>query len=218
MKRLFYFTGYRLNVMHWQGRKMVGSSSFEPTERGLQEFRAYLSHTEKIISRLLIDVIEEDFRNEIIPHVGSRDRNSVISRLIDRYYRSSRDYCYSEILGREKDGRKDDIVLLGALTNPQLIRPWLEILDECEVPLSGIWTQPIISKKLLKTIKASTGVVLLVSQQVNSNLRQTFFRDGKMLASRQSIVNQDVHDISNIGALAAPELARTINFLRNQHV
>jgi len=59
-------------------------------------------------------------------------------------------------------------------------------------------------------------VVLLVSQQVNSNVRQTLFRDGKLVSSRQSIVNQDINDISEIGKLAAPEVSRTIEFLRAQ--
>lgn len=218
MKRLFYFTGYRLSVMHWKGKTLIGSSSFEPTESGLDKFREYLLQAENIPGMFLVDVIEEDFRNEKIPHVGSKDRASVINRLIDRFYRSSHDYCYSEIVGREKSGRKDDVVLLGAMTNPQLIQPWISILDECEVPLSGIWTLPIISKKLLKIIKASTGVVLLISQQVNSNVRQTLFRDGKLVSSRQSIINQDINDISNIGELAAPEVSRTIQFLRAQNL
>ena len=218
MKRLFYFTGYRLSVLYWKGKELVGSSSFEPTNEGMATFRNYLSQTENIASMFLVDVIEEDFRNEKIPHVSSRDRNAVIRRLIDRYYRSSQDYCYSEVIGREKTGRKDDVVLLGAMTNPQLIQPWLSVIDECEVPLSGIWTLPIISKKLLKTIKATSGCVLLVSQQVNSNVRQTFFRDGKLISSRQSIINQDIDDISNIGELAEPEVNRTIEFLRAQHL
>ncbi|MCK4833789.1 MAG: hypothetical protein KAT12_03390 [Gammaproteobacteria bacterium] len=216
MKRLFYFTGYRLSVLHWKGKQLVGTSSFEPTETGLNKFRSYLSQTENLPGKFLVDVIEEDFRNERIPHVGSRDRGSVINRLIDRFYRSSKDYCYSEVIGREKSGRKDDIILLGAMTNPQLIRPWIAILDECEVPLSGIWTLPLVSKSLLKTIKASADVVLLVSQQVNSNVRQTLFRDGKLISSRQSIINQDINDISGIGELAAPEVSRTIDFLRAQ--
>ncbi|MFV9615259.1 MAG: hypothetical protein ACNYZG_04835 [Gammaproteobacteria bacterium] len=218
MKRLFYFTGYRLSVLHWKGRALVGSSSFEPTESGLDSFRNYLRQTENIPGKFLVDVIEEDFRNEKIPHVGSKDRSSVINRLIDRYYRSSQDYCYSEIIGRVKDGRKDDIVLIGAMTNPQLIQPWLSVLDECDVPLSGIWTLPLISKKLLKIIKATNGVVLLVSQQVNSNVRQTLFRDGKLISSRQSIINQDMSDISGIGKLAAPEVNRTMEFLRAQNL
>jgi len=218
IKRLFYFTGYRLSVLHWKGRKLVGSSSFEPTEHGLDSFRDYLTQTGNIPGKFLVDVIEEDFRNEKIPHVGSKDRNAVISRLIDRYYRSSQEYCYSEVIGRVKDGRKDDIVLIGAMTNPQLIQPWLSVLDECEVPLSGIWTLPLISKKLLKTIKATSGVVLLVSQQVNSNVRQTLFRNGKLISSRQSIINQDMSDISAIGKLAAPEVIRTMEFLRAQNL
>lgn len=216
MKRLFYFTGYRLSVLHWQGKQLVGTSSFEPTETGLDKFRSYLQQTEKLPGKFLVDVIEEDFRNERIPHVGSKDRASIISRLVDRFYRSSRNFCYSEVIGREKIGRKDDIVLIGAMTNPQLIQPWLTIIDECEIPLSGIWTLPLISKHLLKAIKATSGVVLLVSQQVNSNVRQTLFRDGKLVSSRQSIINQDINDISSIGDLAAPEVKRTIEFLRAQ--
>ncbi len=218
MKRLFYFTGYRLNVSHWKGGKLVGASSFEPTDSGLYQFRNYLLQTKNISSKFLVDVIEEDFRNEKIPHVGSKDRHSVVSRVIDRYYRSSQDYCYSEVIGREKGGRKDDIVLLGAMTNPQLIQPWISIIDECEVPLSGIWTLPLISIKLLKTIKATSGVVLLISQQVNSNIRQTLFRDGKLKSSRQSIINQNKSDISGMGALVAPEVDRTIDFLRAQNL
>ncbi|MFV2004339.1 MAG: hypothetical protein ACC650_03995 [Gammaproteobacteria bacterium] len=218
MKRLFYFTGYRLSVLHWKGKALVGSSSFEPTESGLEQFRNYLLQTENIPGKFLVDVIEEDFRNEKIPHVGSRDRKAVINRLVDRYYRSSEKFCYSEIVGREKTGRKDDIVLMGAMTNPQLIQPWLSILDECEVALSGIWTLPLISKNLLKTIGANSGVVLLVSQQVNSNVRQSLFRDGKLVSSRQSIINQDINDISAIGSLAAPEVSRTIDFLRAQNL
>jgi len=218
MKRLFYFTGYRLSVLYWKGKELVGSSSFEPTREGLENFRNYLLQTENISGMFLVDVIEEDFRNEKIPHVGSRDRRAVISRLIDRYYRASQDYCYNEVIGREKSGRKDDVVLFGAMTNPQLIQPWLSIIDECEVPLSGIWTLPIISKKLLKTLKATSGCVLLVSQQVNSNVRQTLFRDGKLVSSRQSIINQDIDDISNIGELAEPEVNRTIEFIRAQNL
>ncbi|MBE9567590.1 MAG: hypothetical protein IMF14_02765 [Proteobacteria bacterium] len=216
IKRLFYFTGYRLSVMHFNGKELVGTSSFEPTDAGLEKFRAYLEQTPNITGKFLVDVIEEDFRKEKIPHVGSKDRKAVISRLIDRYYRASQNYCHSEVIGREKSGRKDDLVLIGAMTNPQLIQPWISIIDECKVPLSGIWTLPLVSKAVLKTIKADSGVVLLVSQQVNSNVRQTLFRDGKLISSRQSIINQDMDDITSIGDHAAPEVKRTIDFLRGQ--
>ena len=205
-----------MTVLHWRGKSFAGAGSFEPDEEGFEKFRHYLLSSAKTPTKMLIDVIEEDFRQDTIPHVYGKDRKAVISRLIDRYYRSSRQYTYSEIIGRQKSGRKDFKVLIGAITNPGLVMPWIQIIDECDIALSGIWSLPLLSKKLLPYIDARKGPVLLVSQQVSSNLRQTFFRDGKMYTSRQSIVNQDAHDISNIGALAAPELARTISFLRNQ--
>ncbi len=217
MKRIFYFSGHRLTVFHWNGKALAGACSFEPNEEGYEKFRQYLESSAKTPTGMLLDVIEEDFRKGVIPHVHGKDRRAVISRLIDRYYRSSRQFTYSEIQGRQKTGRKDDEILLGAITNPDLVSPWINIIDESDVPLSGIWSLPLISKSLLPIINARKGPVLLVTQQVNSNLRQTFFKDGKMVSSRQSVINQDAENISKIGLHALPEVKRTLVFMRNQH-
>ena len=217
MKRIFYFSGHRLTVFHWSRKTLTGACSFESNEVGFNKFKQYLESSEKTSTCMLLDVIEEDFRKDVIPHVYGKDRKAVISRLIDRHFRSSRQYTYSEIQGREKSGRKDDEVLLAAITNPELVRSWIRIIEECDVPLSGILSLPLISKSLLNVIGAKKGYVLLVSQQVNSNLRQTFFRDGKMVSSRQSVINQDAENISNIGKHARPEIERTITFIKNQY-
>ncbi len=217
MKRIFYFSGHRLTVFHWRRKTLAGACSFESTEEGFSKFTRYLQRSAKTPTMLLLDVIEEDFRKDIIPHVYGKDRVAVISRLMDRHYRSSRHYTYSEIQGRQKTGRKDDEILLAAITNPELVRVWVRIIEECEVPLSGILSLPLVSRHILPVIGAKKGYVLLVSQQVNSNLRQTLFRDGKMLSSRQSVINQDAENISNIGAHARPEIDRTLTFIRNQH-
>ena len=217
MKRIFYFSGHRMTVFHWSRRTLTGACSFEPNEVGYEKFRQYLESSENIYTCMLLDVIEEDFRKDVIPHVHGKDREAVISRLLDRHYRSSMQYTYSEIQGRQKHGRKDDEVLLSAITNPELVRSWIRIVEACEVPLSGILSLPLISKAMLPLIGARKGYVLLVSQQVNSNLRQTFFKDGKVISSRQSVINQDAGNISNIGIHARPEIERTITFIRNQY-
>ena len=218
MKRIFYFTGHRFSVMHWNGKKFAGVCSFEPDSSGLDKFELYLKQTARMSTKLLIDIIEEDFRKETIPHVYGKDRKAVVSRILDRFYRSSKQFTYHRVIGREKTGRKDDRVLLGAITDPALLSPWLEIIDRTETPLSGIWTLPLISEKLLGLLGAKKGPVLLVSQQVNSTLRQTFFRNGKMISSRQSVINQDASNITNIGKFAQPEISRTTTFLRNQRL
>lgn len=152
MKRIFYFTGHRLSVLHWSGKQFSGACTFEPDSKGFSKFERYLQSSAKIATKLLIDVIEEDFRLESVPHVFGKDRAAVIDRLVDRYYRSSMQFTYSEIVGRDKSGRKDYRVLLGALTNPAIVQPWLEIIDRCDVPLSGIWSLPLVSKLLLPTL------------------------------------------------------------------
>ena len=196
---------------------MAGACSFESDDEGFEKFRQYLESSAKTPSCMLLDVIEEDFRSDVIPHVYGKDRKAVITRLMDRYYRSSRQYTYYEIMGRQKSGRKDDLVLLAAITNPEMIRAWVRIIDSCDVPLSGVLSLPLVSKTLIPTISAKKGYVLLVSQQVNSNLRQSLFKDGKMLSSRQSVINQDAENISNIGKHARPEIEKTLTFIRNQH-
>ena len=218
MNRVFYFSGHRLTVFHWNRKTFQGACSFEPDSEGLEKFKQYLKTSEKSPARLLVDVIEEDFSIEKAPHVYGKDKKAVINRLLDRHYRSSGQYVYSEVIGRDKTGRRDNKVLIGGITNPGLIDIWKDIIDECHIPLTGIWTIPLLSKKILSVLGEKKSAVLLVSQQVNSNLRQTFFRDGKMLSSRQSVINQDAEDISNIGKFAAPEVERTISYLRNQRL
>ena len=44
------------------------------------------------------------------------------------------------------------------------------------------------------------------------------YRDGKLISSRQSIINQEIEDISAIGKLAEPEVNRTIDFVRGQNL
>ena len=206
-----------MTVFHWNRKTLAGACSFEPNEEGYEKFKQYLDSSEKTSTCMMLDVIEEDFRKDVIPHVYGKDRKAVISRLMDRHYRSSRQYTYSEIQGRQKHGRKDDEVLLAAITNPEMVQSWMRVILECDVPLSGILSLPLVSKSMLPIIGAKKGYVLLVSQQVNSNLRQTFFKDGKMVSSRQSVINQDAENISNIGTHARPEIDRTITFIRSQY-
>ena len=83
-------------------------------------------------------------------------------------------------------------------------------IEECDVPLSGIWTLPLISKGLLSQLKVQSDVVLLVSQQVGSNLRQSFFKNKKLISSRTSVLNEDESETHDYGAMAESEIVRTL--------
>ena len=202
-----------MTVYHWDKNRQLGHFSFHPDEEGLNDFRKYLYTTDKTPVRLLIDMIEEDFRKEKLPHVNSRDRKAIIERLISRHYRSNTDFVHYQIIGREDTGRKDDIVSVNVLTNPDLFRKWLDIIEETNVPLVGIWSLPLLGKQLLDYLDKGNESILLVTQQVPSNLRQTFIKNGQIINSRATVINTHTE---SIGKIIFEEVEQNTRFLTNQ--
>lgn len=213
MKRIFYYSGYRLTIFHWKNEKCVATYVFNPGEEGLDKFRTYLHATVNTPVRILVDLIEEDFNKETIPHVGPADRKSIVSRLVDRQYRKSKDYVHYKVVDREQSGRKDDILLYSVLSNPEILEPWIKPMQEAGTAISGIWSLPLLTNKLFNKIESKTNNILLVSQQVPSNLRQTFLKDGAFESSRSAVVNLDD---ASIGEYISTEVEQTIRFLSNQ--
>ena len=213
MKRIFYYSGYRLTVFHWQNDTCIASYAFNPGEEGIEKFKTYLMASTNTPVRILVDLIEEDFKKESIPHVGSADRKAVVKRLIDRQYRKSSDYFHSKVIGRETSGRKDDILLYSVLSNPDILEPWLKPMQETGTSISGIWSLPLLTEYLYKKIQHQSNNILLVSQNVPSNLRQTFIKNGRFESSRSAVVNLDE---ASIGEHISSEVEQTIRFLSNQ--
>lgn len=213
MKRLFYYSGYRLTVFHWINGKFAGNYYFDPTDTGREEFSHYLKKTPPVPSRVLVDVIEEDFRIESIPHVYGADRKALVQRQIERYFRSSGRYVCHLFHSRDTSGRRDDRVLLVALTNPEMLRPWLSQIAEADVPVRGIWSLPLLSTKILPRLNAKSGNVFLISQQVSSNIRLSHFKDGKLVSSRSTTINLDGTDY---GHFIADQIEQTARFLANK--
>ncbi len=213
MDRVFYFSGYRLTIFHWDKNECLDSFAFDPGEEGLDRFRTYLHATDKSPVKILVDLIEEDFVKQTIPHVGHFDRKAIVKRIVDRQYRRSRDYVHYRITGRETAGRKDDILLYNVLTNPAILDPWLDVIRETHTPVCGIWSLPVITPELYRHLNTQAENVLVVSQQVPSNLRQTYLHHGKLQNSRSAVVNLEE---ASIGEYIATEVEQTIHYLSNQ--
>lgn len=171
-------------AQEWVGHKLNSSVYFEPDEQGLDLFNAYLTSLKHSPVRLLVDLIEEEFRQVVIPSLRGPDRQSIIDRNFSKFFRNS-SYRYALSQGVVKtEKRKEERLLLMGLTNQELLKPWLDILNETKTPLSGILSLPLVSESLVADFKAENDCVILVSQQVPSNLRQSVFLKGKLILSR----------------------------------
>ena len=170
-------------AQEWSGRKLLSSVYFEPDEQGLDLFTAYLTSLKNEPVRLLIDLIEEEFRQVKIPFLRGADRQEIINRNFSKFFRNS-EYRLAKSQSIEKKGRKEERLLLMGLTNQYLLKPWLQILNDTRTPLSGILSLPLVSEDLMAQFKGDNDCVILVSQQVPSNLRQSVFLKGKLILSR----------------------------------
>ena len=132
---------------------------------------------------MLVDVVEEEYRHETIPHLYGADRRAVLERKLAWFFRGT---PYTHVLpeGRETEGRRDDKVLLSAITNPELVQPWTRLCVQQKVPVAGIYSLAIVSTALLDRINVKSPNVLMVSMQSHSGLRQSYFRDRVIKISR----------------------------------
>ena len=220
MERVFYFSGFRMTVFDWDEKTLLNTRDFTPDEAGFADFEYLLQQSITMPARLLVDMIEEDFRRESIPHVNPWDRRGLINRLIDKHYRDE-PYVHAKVIGRSKIGRKDDNVLLSALTNTALLAPWLQRIKDSNARLAGIWSLPLLTEKLLRPIVNEDKHSLIVSRQVRSALRNSYFRDGKLLLSRQAKFDKDMWDKEDFEGVIANLERGTIeiyNFLLNQRI
>lgn len=74
---------------------------FDANKEGYEYFDRYLSETLKLPIYLPVDVFEEEFKHDTIPHLFGADRVSTIERKKSRLFRDT-PYFYSKILGRNK--------------------------------------------------------------------------------------------------------------------
>lgn len=214
MKRLLFFPGHRILAYEWERGQFLRTEAFEPDEQGRAAFRAWLEERPKQPVQLLLDVIEEEFHLDRVPHVIGRDRTELFERTARRHFRST-EFRHIVDQGRETGGRRDDKVLIAGLTNPDLLRPWLSVIEAAAVPLRGIYSLPLLSESLLPFLGAAkTRRALVISQQIPSTLRQSYFEHGRLRFSR--LVPGRYSDADGFADFFQRELTQTLRFLETQ--
>lgn len=182
-RRVLYISAHKAAIYHWQRGDLTSSYLFDGNDEGRAYFERYLNESQKWPIYILTDFFEEEYRQDTIPHVFGADRNAILERKKGRLFRDT-PYYYSRVIGREEDGRRDDRVLLTAITNPKLVTPWVRLIDAYKVPLAGIYSLPLFSESIIRHLDDPADHLLLVSLQSISGLRQTFFYNKQFRISR----------------------------------
>jgi len=226
-KLLLCISTNQATAARWRGGRLTQCTVFENSEAGAAKFRDYAAASGGAPAFVIVDATEEDYRFETLPHASSTERAQMVERKLRQYYRGSI-YCAASLIGRDSNKRRDDRYLFSALTNAELITPWLSALTQCGLPIGGIYLLPMVTAGLVDAVGNKTSNLLLVTVQ-SAGTRLTFFRGGTFRLSRLSRSDVDagardkavVDEISNtrlyLHALRAATLDEAVNVVLLDH-
>lgn len=211
-RRILVLNNARLAAYRVQRGEVLHEASFAADEAGLAAFGAYLAEYRRSLFMLLADTTEESYQIEDIPYTTGRDRQAIIRRkLVQHFYGTP--YAIAQSQGRLKTGRRDERLLLMALTHPQHLEPWLAEFRRSQAMLAGIYVLPQTVGALLP---AKSPVRVLLLTLTHAGLRQTFFDAGRMRFSRLTPL---IHDATDAAAFAAAsEAVKMYQYLASQRL
>lgn len=183
-KLLVYVTPSGAAASLTRGGKVGALERFANDETGLAAFRDYAAASAGTPAFILVDATEEDYRFETLPHASGSDRDQMVERKLRQYYRSS-PYCMAQLVGRDSTKRRDDRFLFCALTNPDVVTPWLDTLAALKQPVGGVYLLPLVLRRLVPDIAPKVANLITVGV-MPSGIRLAFFRDGAFRLSRLS--------------------------------
>ena len=213
-RRGLYLSGQQVTSYEWRHGRLQDTYGFQLGEEGLLEFSTYLAEAHWVPLYLLVDLVEEEYRRDTIPHVGRRDRRQMVATRTRRFFRDTPYWTY-RLQGRESSGRRDDRVLYTAITNAAPVEPWLRRIHEAKAPLAGIYSLPLVTERLLPVLEPGSDNVLVMSLQSNGNLRQSFFLGGQLKISRLAhMPAREAVPVAEAMLEEAEKLRRYLNSLR----
>lgn len=213
-RRLLYLTAHQLTACRWQAGALTEEESFDDSPGGLASFAEYLAQNPKSVFWLLANVSEEGFHLETIPFLRGADRAAIIARKLGQAFFSAT-LTTAISLGHEKSRRKDERIMLAALTNQELFAPWLSALASAEAALAGIYSLPLLAPLLLRKLGIADERCLLLTIQ-DQSVRQNYLEKGKLHFSRLTPLNQS--SIAGMAQAFSSEAQKMHQYLVSQRL
>lgn len=212
---LLYLTTDSLRWFRLRGGEAQPEARFAADQEGLAQFQARLAAAPREqLFALLIDIADEGFTAESVPHIRGRDRDAMLARKLAQHFYGSPFSAYLS-LGRERQGRRDERVLFTAITRPAQIEAWVSALVAAKVRVRGIHTVALLLDRMMARAQLPARAFLLLNY-TPAGLRQTYFSDGRLRFSRLA----GAHDLAFPAQLreSAEEVRKTLGYLAAQRL
>lgn len=183
-------------------------------EEGWEKFNGLLLKHPGLPVAIAVDTVDELYRQDQLPRVHGPDRREMTERRLRQLIHHS-PYRAALRQGALKEEPHRDRYLMMGLSNPEIIRPWLDIVHVRGAHLAGIWLLPALAIPLARQFRLDKSRLLLVSEQTGG-LRLTYLEDGELRFSRLAPVDGSQYD--NPLESYAEEIERTRQALVGQRL
>ena len=193
-RRLLYLTQQQILAFRWHNGALSAEGEFA-AETAAGGFAGYLSEHPKSLFSLVVNLGEEGFHSDVIPYLQAKDRDIVISRRLGQTFLGA-PLALAVSHGYESGSRKNERLLLTALTGIGQLDPWLSAMQQVGTRLQGVYSLPILSEALLGRLglKIARGILITVQ---DSTVRQSFFDGSRLLFSRVApLVGSSISDMA----------------------
>jgi len=201
-KLLLYVSAHQATAAICRQGRLSSVQTFDDGQAGLSAFDAYMRGARGLPTRVMIDTLDEDYRFETLPHVARGDRAQMAQRRLRQLYRATPFAAWVQqerVIGK----RKDDRYLFAAITDPEVLNPWLRVIEANRAPISGIHPLPMVTLSLIQRLGLKHPNLLIVTRN-GAGLRQTFckhlkFRISRLTAPRDLNTPADAYYAEEIG-------------------
>ena len=208
-RRLLYLDSQRLSAYAWRQGRLQPEGSFENRPEDHARFIEYLRARPRSEFRMLANLGEEAHETEVIPFLQGKDRAALIARKLGQHFLGT-PLATAITLGFEKTKRKNEKLLLIALTNPAPVAPWLECMQAADAALAGLYTVAQMGGRLLDRLGKTPRHALLLTCQDHS-IRESYVADGHTLFSRLTPLSDS--SIAGIASRFAAEATKLHQYL-----
>lgn len=209
---LLYLDAEQLTAFAWRSGRLTQEGQFMANAPDQESFGKYLAKNRHGRFSLLVNLAGEDYVSESIPLLWGRDRQRLITRKGLQHFPAPA--LYSTIsLARQKTARKSETLLISALTEARQFQPWLQIIDDSEAALTGIYTTAQLSGKLLDKLGLGTPDCLLLCLFANS-IRESYVHNGHTVFSRLITITDS--SLSSLASNVVAEAGKLYQYLVSQ--
>ena len=131
---------------------------------------------------LLLDLADEDFRHESIPHLTGPDERAFLARKLEQAYLHT-PYQHS-LLQRDTQNGDRKHALLSAITRPEEVDRLVTLLLQEKCALLGIYSVALASHEIYLRLGCTPDSRLLISRNTQGVIRQSYFSPQGLRLSR----------------------------------